>query len=773
MKRFIASVALVGCWIWAAQLLSAQGTANLRGLVVEQGSRQPLGGVVVKVANADTLYGAITDSSGKYIVENVPFGRYDVTFSFVGFLPHRVTELLLATRSGADLNAELEEASVETETVQIFSTQKWDTRNDAALVSGRSFTGEELSRVAGGIDDPARVASRLPGVIPASALVENSIQVRGNPSRAVLWRLEGIDIYNPNHFGRLENSGGIITLFSQQLLAQTDFFTAAFPADYGNALGSVFDVRFRNGSRDRHHATFQIGILGVDAALEGPIGKSKRTSYLFNYRYSTTGIADYFLQIGSIPIFQDLSFKIHHEFKSGAQLNFFGVGGKTVLRTPAIRDTTVWDSVIAANTERNSWSYVGSLGLNYTLPIGAKTYLQAVAVGSGIEAYNYQFNLDRSFNEDTIRKGESTSSRLSTHIFVNHKFGPRHTHRTGFLAHRMHADIFYISPPIDPNATDTLYNGAGASYLFQGYTRSQFRLGPRLRLHAGLHSMRFSQTREWTLEPRFGARYLLSENQALSFGYGLHSQMEPFFLYVTRTPDENGVFRAANADLGFNRSQHFVLSYQWRFNDHWRFLAEAYYQPTFRMAVVRDLPVSRLGAIDFQFEAFDLVTSGSSRTYGIDLSIERSLHKGWYFMLNGSLLDSEWQDNLGNTHVSSFDVGYMFSLMGGKEFYLKPKKNKTRILGLNIAGNFTGTQYYTGIDLPASIAAEGYVTDYANVNAFRRDPMRQIDVGLTYRVSRPKVSTLFSLQIKNILNQRILLSQTFDWEKQEAGENLG
>lgn len=766
---FSISVGLMVLLLIAAFSARGQGSARLYGKVSDLGSGRGLAGVVIKVFNADTLIGTISDSLGKYRLAAVPFGRYEVAFSLLGYGQKRESELLLTSRSGTELNVFLEEQAVQSATVQILSQQKWGTRNEAALVSGRSFTGEELSRVAGALDDPARVAARFPGVIPSADFSRNAINVRGNPARTVLWRLEGIDIYNPNHFGTQEGASGTVTLFSQRLLARTDFFSGAFPADYGNALGSVFDVRFRNGSREQLRATFQFSVLGIDAALEGPLGKNRRTTFLANYRYSTTGLVAEILPNTGIPTFQDFSFKLHHEFKSGGELNFFGIGGRTDFVVNPVADTAQWDSLIAANSGRQTRSYAGSLGATWTHPLNRKTYLKFAIVGTGSQFHNDGYELDRSLVRDTIRQARTRTNRWSTHVFVNRKFGAVHTHRTGVMAHRMRVNSFIRFPVGVPRRVDTAYVATGNSYLLQFYSRSQFKIGARLRFHAGAHALHFGQTGEWSLEPRVGARYQLDGSQLLALGYGLHSQLEPLYTYLGRVETEPGNWTRQNADLELSKAHHFVLGYQLNFNEHLRFLAEAYCQFVYRLVSAVDRPVSRLGGRDFRFETSELINRGQALTYGIDFSLEQTLHRGYYFLINASLLDASYWDTQSRRFPSQFDVGYSTSLSVGREWQLKLKRGKTRILGLNISGNFTGPQRFTGVDVAASRAEGIVVLDYQNPNGMQQAHLRMIDLGVTYRVSRRKVNTLLTFQLKNILNQSILLGQTYDQQKQLVG----
>ena len=102
--------------------------------------------------------------------------------------------------------------------------------------------------------------------------------------------MEGIEIPNLNHFAEIGASGGGVNVVSSHLLASSDFLSGAFPAEYGNALSGVFDLRLRNGNNERHEQTFQIGLIGVEAMAEGPLIRNTNTTYIAQYRYSTLKI---------------------------------------------------------------------------------------------------------------------------------------------------------------------------------------------------------------------------------------------------------------------------------------------------------------------------------------------------------------------------------------------------------------------------------------------------------------------------------------------------
>ena len=141
--------------------------------------------------------------------------------------------------------------------------------NDFSAVSARAFTVEETQKYAAAVNDPLRMATGFPGVVAAND-GNNDIVIRGNSPAGLLWRMEGIEIPNPNHFSSVNSSGGGISILSAQLLANSDFVTGAFAAEYGNALSGVFDLKLRKGNNELKEYTVQAGLLGLNLAAEGP-----------------------------------------------------------------------------------------------------------------------------------------------------------------------------------------------------------------------------------------------------------------------------------------------------------------------------------------------------------------------------------------------------------------------------------------------------------------------------------------------------------------------
>lgn len=752
---------------------------TLRGTVLDKSSQLPLIGANVTILESDPLIGTITDINGEYVIENVPLGRYDISASFVGYATVVNNAVVISSAENTVLDIELSVNSNLLEEMVITSNTRAVT-NEAAIVSAKSFQAEELVRIPGGIDDPARMIRKFPGVTPNGDALQNKINIRGNAPRAIRWRLDDMDIYNPNHFGFLGRSGGAVTIFSQRLLTNTDFYSGAFPADYGNTIGGVFDLRFRNGSFRKRQHSVQLSILGLDIATEGPFTSEGNSSYIANYRLSTTRFVEPFLQIGGIPLYQDLSFKLHFKLPGSGSLNVFGMGGTSSTEFLPELDTLKWDEGFA-NYGSIASNINATVGASYVQPLGSKTYFKSIAVGTGIKYDIYSYYLQRDLiTEDTSRIGVDLDYKLAWQGYVNHQFNKQHSHRSGVIITGLFSDVDYTQAYIQyrggggTNLVDTLRLGEGSSALIQAYSRSQFYIGSNWQINAGVHAMMLAITNQISVEPRLGVKYLIDNKSSLSAAYGLHSQMEPFFTYIIEKWDESqGRHIRHNKDLRFNKSHHFNIGYYNSISDRWQLGAEAYYQYVFDFVVGEELPISRVGGIDFSFESQKLNNGGTANNYGLELSLERSFSGGYYFMSNVSLFEANYTANDDITRNSENNAKYILNAVGGKEWQLGKKKGRLNFLNFNLSATYAGPQYFTGIDLQRSIEQGITIRELNNPNQFVQDPLLFVDVSIIYKINRKKYNSVLNIQFINLLNRRAILRPFFDRENQSLGVRRG
>jgi hypothetical protein len=305
MKKLL----IIYSYILFSTILNGQTiTQTLRGRVFDASSKSGLPGANVIILNSNPLIGTTTDINGSFSIENVPVGRTSIQVSYMGYKPVVRPEILVSSGKQTVISVELEEDVIQAKEVEIkASVDKDKPINSMAMISARSFSVEESRRYAGSADDPMRAVSNFAGIASSPDVNSNEIVIRGNSPKGMLWRVDGVDIPNPNHYAYVGTSGGGLTMFSSQVLSNSDFYTAAFPAEYGNALSGVFDMRFRNGNNARHEFALQIGIQGLDVSAEGPFMKNKPGSFLFNYRYSILAFLQYIDPLLPGPLFQDQS----------------------------------------------------------------------------------------------------------------------------------------------------------------------------------------------------------------------------------------------------------------------------------------------------------------------------------------------------------------------------------------------------------------------------------------------------------------------------------
>jgi len=285
---------------------------TIRGQITDKQTDIALVGANISILNSNPILGAVTDVDGNFRIENVKIGQYEIQISYLGYSTIVLNNQSLTTGKELILNIKLEESFLTTDEIVIRKDVKKDqTINEVATVSARSFSIDETERYSGSIGDPARMASNFAGIGTLSDQ-RNDIVIRGNSPLGVLWRLDGVEIPNPNHFASFGASGGPISILNNNLLTNSDFFTGAFPAEYGNALSGVFDLKLREGNNEKQEFVTQVGMNGFEIGTEGGLFKSK-VSYLVNYRYSTLAVVDalgFNVGTNSIPFFQDATFKI-------------------------------------------------------------------------------------------------------------------------------------------------------------------------------------------------------------------------------------------------------------------------------------------------------------------------------------------------------------------------------------------------------------------------------------------------------------------------------
>lgn len=763
-----ASLFLCFC-IFSSVLFSQTIKQNIRGTVIDKESKSTLPGANISIySDSVFINGATTDLDGNYLIENIPVGRVNIKISFVGYLEVFYSNIIVTSGKEVILNCELEESAALLSEVEIVAYEKGEVLNEMASVSVRSFSVEETDRYAGSRGDPARMASNYAGVQGADDS-RNDIVVRGNSPLGVLWRLEGIDIPNPNHFAIAGTTGGPVSIINNKYLSNSDFFTGAFPAEYGNSNAAVFDLNMRNGNNTEYEYSAQLGFLGTELFAEGPINKTKRSSFLVSYRYSTLKLFEFMnLSIGTeaVPNYQDGAFKFNFPLKNG-NISFFAIGGKSDIDI-LVSEYTKDEVELYGDSDRDQYfgTSMAVSGISYGHQINSNTYGKAAVAYSWQENHadhqlvfrNFEFEIDSIVpNLGYFYRDQKISAIYS----LNHKLNNRHSFKTGLSAEK------YFFHHLDSNLNfsnwqfERRYDYQASSDFIQAYFQWKYKANDKLVFNAGLHTQIFTiNNNSKSIEPRVGLKYQLTEKSALSFGLGMHSQMLPSYQYTYRQLQSDGNYVLINKDVGFSRSFHTVVGYDQALSQNFRMRIEAYYQYLYDIPVEIEISAFSLANEGSGFARFfpdSLQNTGTGKNYGIELTLEKYFSNQLFFLITGSLYDSRYVGSDGVERKTDFNGTFATNGLFGYEFELKEKNS----LQISIKTTYAGGKLATPVDIAATNLAKELVYIDSLTNTIKLKDYFRFDMRLSYRINAKESTHEIALDLVNVFGIKNVLGYTY------------
>ena len=736
---------LCGCLLYSVTSLSQDLAQTIRGKVKNQLSQKPLAGASVSIYKSEQLVaGSVTDSLGNFQILNVRPDRYRLSVSFTGFSSFE-DELLVISGKESVINASLTESSTVLQEVEILSS----VIEEPAGVT--SISMEKSMRVPANFFDPARMVTSYPGVVAANDQ-SNSIAVKGYSPNGLLWRLQGLDIISPNHLANAGTfsdkpvaNGGGVNVLSAQLLDKTDFYSGALPANYGNALSGVMDMKLRAGSKSKMQYTAQASLIGLDIAAEGPIDKSKRTSFVANYRYSTVGLLSQMgVDFGGEVInFQDFSFHLDQQQKKGGNLSVFGFGGVSS-NTFNAKPVDEWKE----EKDHNNIDYDGKVyGLGFVNQFKSFEKL-SLSFGGSLSGQSQTRNLQSEvvpLPYTYIYSDQySNDKRLfSSFLKAIYKLGPNGTFEAGMTAN--HLDNTLISTTVTPLYLDTFYpdvNGRVAGMLWQPYATWSQRFGG-WKLNAGLRFVNFTYNNASSLEPRVVLSHALAKG-SMTLSYGLTGQWQQSQTYL----------QLGNQNLGLTKAHQLAAEFKHTFSKGLRLVSNVYYHRVFNVPVEPFvLRYSTLNQLE-DFSRANLQNTGKGLNYGVEALVEKRYYDQIYFMISGSLYRSEYN---AKEYYSRFSGRFTSSFLVGKEW--QKKRNN---FGINTRVLYLGGLRTAPIDegLSSSIGSTQY--NYQNGYSVQLPDYFRTDLRLSWRKNKPGYTRTFSLDIQNLLNTQNIAYHYFD-----------
>ena len=744
-------------------------TQTVRGKITDAASKSPVVGAAILIVGSEPPIGVSSDADGNFRLPKVNVGRVSLKITYVGYEDLFIKDIIVNAGKETILDLSMTESLHTLNEVTVTYKRTEDARvtnNEMTTLSARPFNPSETLKYAGSLGDPSRMASNFAGVSGAND-ARNDIVVRGNSPSSLLWRLDGVNIPNPNHFSAIGTTGGPVSMLNANLLAKSDFLSGAFPSEYANALGSVFDLRLRKGNDEKSEFLLQSGFNGLEVGAEGPYSKKSKASYLINYRYSFVALMESLgFQIAGAPYYQDFTFKTDIPVGKKGTLTAWTIGGKSNVNFYGKDVDTEGDAYGDENENTRVKFSTGIAAVSYEHRFTDRTYGKLTLSGSR-STQHYQgdtviYNGEGSkevLQEIQTNAADFINKKLSAHAYLSHKISAKDKISGGIITDMSQFELANKEVyPIEKRFLNT----NGNTLLLQGYAQWKHRFNEKLTMNAGLSGLYYQLNTKSVLEPRLGFSYALTPASSLNVAYGLHSNLQPINVYFYQSQLANGTYLQTNKDLGFTRSHHFVVGYERSLGENLRLKVESYYQSLFNVPVEKSpsyYSILTEGA-DFNPISVDsLVNTGTGRNYGLEVTLEKYFSNNYYFLITSSLFDSRYKGSDGIERNTPFNSKYVVNLLAGKEFHIGHKDN---VLTINWKLTTAGGRYIQVVDLARSAEARSTVFDESQAYTRQQATYFRTDVKIGFKMNRKRATHELAIDLQNVTNHQNIFQQAYN-----------
>ncbi|MFN5355773.1 MAG: TonB-dependent receptor plug domain-containing protein [Bacteroidota bacterium] len=650
----------------AVLLISKDAMAQkcrLSGRIFSSINNESVSYAVAVLKSGGQNYPATSDSAGNFSIVVPKPGLYDLEVNMAGFKPFFQAETELKPDRIAQIDIPMEPdlkyIGEVTVTAQPFM------RKDESPLSMRSVGVAEIKRNPGGNRDISKVLQSLPGVAsPAS--FRNDLIVRGGSPNENRFYLDGIEIPNINHFATQGASGGPVGLLNVDFINEVDFYSGAFPANRGNALSSVLDIRFKEGRADKTGVSFALGATDLATTIDGSIGK--HSNFIASYRRSYLQFLFAALELPFLPTYNDFQFKYKYKPDNKQEFNFIGLGSYDQFALNREANETESQQYILGNIPENSqWSY--TVGASYKR-YSANSFSTFVMSRNHLnnQAVKY-FNNDESTDNNLILDYNSQE--------IENKFRFENTRIVGTWKFNMGVNAeeatytnttFNLIPLVGEVNYDSrivFYKYGSFAQLTKTFPASGLVISGGVRMDANTFGVNMRDPLD-QLSPRISISKSITDRITLSANTGRYFQLPAYTILGFRHNDGT----LANTNINYIRADHYVAGAEYLTRKNGRFSVEVFYKQynDYPFGLDDSVSIANLGS-DFGVvgnEPADSRSKGFSR--GIEFLFQQKLYKGFYGLLAYTYAESRFT-NLDDTYLpSSWDFRHTFSLTTGKTF---------------------------------------------------------------------------------------------------------
>ena len=680
----------------------------------------------------DSLIGN-TNDDGLFRIEGIKPGRKSIFIYKEGFSSYKDEGILLVNGIKETFSFELFPLAFDGDTVYVTQAPLANALRHTQLIGV-----EETDRFPATFFDPARLAQTFAGVVAINDQA-NHIAIRGQSPNLLTWRIEDLEIVNPNHTSNAGTfsdepslSGGGVNMISAQQLKSTIFSAGYAPANISKGASGTMNMHLKSGNLESWQSAFQIGLLGIDVSSEGPIVKDK-LSVAANYRYSTIGLlSDLGVDLGEETIkYQDAALTLSLKIPNGSVKAFGIFGNSSNLFSGG--DTIATYKDLFNIDYRNK---VGVVGINFS-----------------------------KIKRDIVWKGGVAYSKVEgsrSQTWIDENLNPLFPKST---------DLEHEKLSIDFNGSKAILTGKikfGLQFLQEGLNCCE---GQNLEENLFFPYVQIDKSISRNLDISFGGRLVFSDQYNLDFEPNISLDLtlnarNRFSILASKVNQLE--HPASNYPNSRNQKKpgnlNTALKYFYSINDQSHFTTTLFYQRGWNNYPVNMDHFAHASNwfAESSIEQYSQESFGENYQQGLELGYKKYFASSFFGLANVTLLDSKYRIvNEAEWKESRWDQDWIFNLSFGKEFS-KTKKDKYRIFGIHLRLNGFAGQKEPNINIESSrqnwTTIYNYQEGYSNTlkSSFRTD------LRFYWRRSKNNRSGLLAIDIQNILNQKNEAYHYFD-----------
>jgi len=698
-----------------------------------------------------TTIGATSDINGNYVILDVNAGAYNFKCSYIGFNTDIQSEIKVSSNKNLRLDFVLSENAELLGEVKV----KGNTFNKtkASPVSLRTINASEISKSAGGNRDISRVVANLPGVATSSGF-RNDIIVRGGSPSENKFFLDGIEIPTINHFTTQGSSGGPVGILNVNFIREVDFYTGAFPANRGNALSSIMELKLIEGNDEEISGSFSLGSSDAGLTLNTPL--SKKSSLLLSVRRSYLQFLFKALKLPFLPTYNDMQFKYTFKPNKKNQFNFLGIATIDDFTLNKDINNDEEDTMQIALNNYNLNNLVINKQWNYTIGATWRHFF---------DNSNLFFVMSRNHLDNTALKYFDYADENSQKILdykseeIENKIRLEYNFKKNdysIIIGSNLEDATYTNNTTQKftvgNSIITGINNVDLHFIKYGafaqisktYFENKLTSSIGLRLDGNSFT---DNANSHNISPRVSLAYNINSKTSINSNIGRFHQLPS---YTILGFENNGNY--LNKDAAYISCDHAVLGIEYNPSSYSKITLESFYKSynNYPFSILDSISLANLGD-DFGVVGNEDISSISKgNSHGIELLAQQKMSSSIYGILSATYYRSRFEDKDGKLISSKWDNLLILNMTAGKKF-----KNN---IELGIKYRYSGGSPYTPIDLINSskksiweINQRG-VLNYNLLNTQRLNGQHGLDIRIDKKWFFKSWSLNAYIDIENILN---------------------